>query len=139
METQHGPADHPIILFDGVCHLCQSSVKFIIRRDPEAVFRLVSLQSEAGKNLLDNYGMEIVGDPDSVILIHRGKVWQRSTAALKIARRLSGGWPLLYVFILVPRFLRDFIYDWIAANRYRWFGRDDSCMLPDPGMKERFL
>lgn len=139
METQHGPADHPIILFDGVCHLCQSSVKFIIRRDPEAVFRLGSLQSEAGKNLLDNYGMEIVGDPDSVILIHRGKVWQRSTAALKIARRLSGGWPLLYVFILVPRFLRDFIYDWIAANRYRWFGRDDSCMLPDPGMKERFL
>lgn len=130
---------HPVILFDGVCHLCQSSVKFIIRRDPSGIFRMASLQSEAGVQLLQKYGLEPKAEPDSVLLIENGRVWQKSSASLRIARRLSGGWPMFYAFIVIPRFLRDPVYNWIARNRYRWFGRDDVCMLPDPALRKRFL
>ena len=132
-------AAHPVILFDGVCHLCQASVKFIVQRDPAGIFRLASLQSEVGIGIIKSFGLEPKAEPDSVVLIENGRVWQKSSAALRIARRLSGGWPLFYGLIVIPRVIRDPVYDWIARNRYRWFGRDDSCMLPGPDLRKRFL
>ena len=127
-----------IILFDGFCNLCSKSVQFIIRRDPKAHFRFSSLQSETGKNLLKEY--QLKGDqPDSVILIENGKVFDKSTAALRICRKLNNGWPLLSVFLLVPPFFRDYIYSWIAHNRYRWFGKRTVCWLPSEWDRGRFL
>jgi predicted DCC family thiol-disulfide oxidoreductase YuxK len=128
----------PVILFDGYCNLCSESVDFVIERDPRAHFLLAALQSDAGKQLLRRHGRSIVG-PDTVILIERGRLYEKSTAALRIARRLRGAWPLLYAFILVPRFLRDAVYDGIARNRTRWFGRRETCRLATPDVAARFL
>jgi predicted DCC family thiol-disulfide oxidoreductase YuxK len=130
--------EHPIILFDGVCNLCNASVQFIINRDPKAKFRFTSLQSEAGQTIMKKFGL-----PDqalySVMLVRDGKVHDRSRAALEIARGLSGLWPLMYAFIIVPPFLRNFVYDWISRNRYKWFGVRQECMMPTPDMKVRFI
>lgn len=127
---------HPVILFDGVCNLCNASVQFIIKRDPKAIFRFAALQSETGQKLLAEHPQV---SADSVLLADRGKIYQQSTAALKIAGRLSGLWPLFYVFMIVPRPLRDAVYNYIAKNRYRWFGKQESCMLPTVDLKSRFL
>ncbi|MCA9433751.1 MAG: DUF393 domain-containing protein, partial [Candidatus Omnitrophica bacterium] len=124
METEK-----PIILFDGVCNFCNSSVDFVIARDPKGIFRLGALQSEEAKPYLEKYEI----DPDdlsSMALIEDGKLYRRSTAALRIARRLKQPWPLLYVFIVIPPFVRDFVYNWIAKNRYKWFGKMESCRMP---------
>jgi predicted DCC family thiol-disulfide oxidoreductase YuxK len=129
---------HPVILFDGVCNLCNASVQFIINRDPNATFRFTSLQSEAGQTLLKRFNLS-AEKLYSVIVVDQDKVYDRSRAALEITRRLTGLWPLLYGFIIVPPFLRNFIYDWISRNRYRWFGVRQSCMMPTPEMKARFL
>lgn len=127
-----------VVLFDGVCNLCNASVAFILRRDPKAYFRFASLQSRAAAKLL--HGRPEIGTGlDSIVLLEDGACFTQSTAALRIARRLSGAWPLLYAFIVLPRFLRDPIYNWIARNRYRWFGRRDACMLPGPEIRDRFL
>jgi predicted DCC family thiol-disulfide oxidoreductase YuxK len=129
---------HPVILFDGVCNLCNASVQFIINRDPKAKFKFASLQSEAGQQLLKQFNLA----PDklySVIVVYQNKAHDRSRAALEIARRLSGLWPLFYGFIIVPPIIRNFIYDWISRNRYRWFGVRQECMMPTPDMKARFL
>jgi predicted DCC family thiol-disulfide oxidoreductase YuxK len=136
--------DAPIILFDGVCNLCNASVQFIIERDPTAVFRFASLQSNAGQAILAENALNAAlkneaSAEDSVILVENGKVYDRSTAALRIARRLSGGVKLLYVFIIVPRPIRDFVYKFIAKNRYRWFGKQDACWMPTKELKARFL
>jgi predicted DCC family thiol-disulfide oxidoreductase YuxK len=131
-------AVEPIILFDGVCNLCNSSVLFIIHRDPKAKFRFASLQSDYGKNLLNRFGLSD-SELNSVLLIKEDKLFQRSNAALEIARHLTGGWPLLYGFKIIPVFLRDWIYSWIASNRYKWFGKKDSCMIPIPELKSRFV
>lgn len=130
--------DRPIILFDGVCNLCNASVNFVIDRDPRGVFRFGALQSEQAAPILVEHG---IADEalDSIVLLEGGRVFRRSTAALRIARRLGGGWPILYLFIIVPPFLRDIIYRWIANNRYRWFGRSESCRVPTPDLRERFL
>ena len=128
-----------IILFDGVCNLCNSSINFIIDRDTERRFRFASLQSVEGEALLRQHGLIIKATLDSVILIENEKVYQKSAAALRIARHLGGAWPLLGIFWLVPSFLRDAVYNLIARNRYRWFGRQESCRLPTPELKERFL
>ena len=128
----------PIVLFDGVCNLCNGSVQFLLKRDPEGRFRFAALQSDAGRSLLAEHGL----DPDalsSVVLIEDGKVWKESSAALRIARHLPGAWKLLRVFAAVPRPLRDAVYRWIARNRYRWFGKTESCWLPTPDLKARFL
>jgi predicted DCC family thiol-disulfide oxidoreductase YuxK len=130
--------NHSIILFDGVCNLCNSSVLFIIKRDPKARFYFAALQSDFGIAKLREYGISSVV-PESVLLLEAGELCQKSTAALKIARNLSGLWPAIYVFIIVPKFLRDFIYDFIARNRYRWFGKKDACMIPTPALKARFV
>lgn len=129
---------NPVVLFDGVCNLCNSSVQFIIDRDPKSNFRFASLQSEIGKALLKANNFP-EGQLNSVIFIGKDQAHDKSRAALEIARRLNGLWPLLYGFIVVPSFLRDLIYNWIAKNRYRWFGVLNECMMPTPEMKKRFL
>lgn len=131
-------SEHPILLFDGVCNLCNSSVQFIVKRDKDATFRFASLQSEEAQELLDAFD-DKPGDLSSVILVEDSKLYARSTAALRIARRLGGAWPLLYGFIIIPQPIRDGVYNWIARNRYRWFGKKDQCMIPSPDLKSRFL
>lgn len=136
---ESGPVTKPeaVVLFDGVCNLCSSAVQFIIKRDPEAYFKFASLQSEFGQQQLIRFRL----DPNSlhsVILIQDGVVYQRSDAALAIARKLRAGWPLLYGFKIVPRFLRDAIYNLVAGNRYRLFGKKDACWIPTPELKSRF-
>ncbi|MFN8306613.1 MAG: thiol-disulfide oxidoreductase DCC family protein [Ferruginibacter sp.] len=128
----------PVILFDGVCNFCNSSVNFIIKRNREKDIRFAALQSEAGKRLLNEYRLP-AGEMESIVFIENGNAYQRSAAALRICRRLSGAWPLCYGFILVPRFIRDAVYNWIAANRYKWFGVQEQCMIPTPEIRERFL
>jgi predicted DCC family thiol-disulfide oxidoreductase YuxK len=130
--------EHPVLLFDGVCNLCNSSVQFIIERDPNARFRFASLQSEKGQALLSRFENR-PADLSSVVLVQDGQLYTRSEAALRVARQLGGGWSLLYAFIVVPCPIRDAVYDWIARNRYRWFGKKDACMIPSPELKSRFL
>lgn len=128
-----------IVLFDGVCNLCNRAVQLIIKHDPGAHFLFASLQSEAGKVLLRQYNLPEQSTPESLVLIENGKVWQYSGAALRIARNLKSWHRLFYPFIVLPVFLRDPVYKWIARNRYRWFGRQESCWLPAPELKQRFL
>ena len=127
-----------IILFDGVCNLCNSSVQFVIQRDPSGKFNYAALQSEAGRQLLKENDLP-VNELYSIILIKDGEVYQRSRAALEVARGLTGLWPLLYVLIIIPPFVRNGIYNWISRNRYRWFGKKDECMIPTSELKSRFL
>lgn len=128
----------PILLFDGVCNLCNHSVQFIIRRDSRGIFRFASLQSEAARELLSGFQEKPAG-LSTVVLLENGRLHLKSDAALGVLRRLPGLWPMLYVFILIPRPIRDAVYDWVARNRYRWFGKKDQCMLPRAEWRERFL
>lgn len=127
-----------IVLFDGVCHFCNNSVNFIIDRDPKKKFVFAPLQSELAKELLTRLGEDSTVI-DSIILIQNNKLYKRSRAALEIAKQLNGLWPLCYVFIIVPGFIRDIVYNFIAKNRYKWFGKLDTCRIPTPEMRERFL
>ncbi len=128
-----------IVLFDGVCNLCSRSVQFIIKHDPGAYFLFASLQSEAGKALLQQYHFPEQASPESLVLIENGRAWRYSGAALRITRKLNSWHRLLYPFIILPAFLRDQVYQWVARNRYRWFGRRESCWLPAPEWEQRFL
>jgi predicted DCC family thiol-disulfide oxidoreductase YuxK len=127
-----------VILFDGVCNLCNSSVTFVIQRDKKDVFRFTALQEEAGKSLLTKYGIDPL-KTDSIILVTDGKAYIKSTAALKIARDLGGLYPLLYGFMIVPNFIRNWVYDYVAKNRYKWYGKKESCMIPTPELRSKFL
>jgi predicted DCC family thiol-disulfide oxidoreductase YuxK len=127
----------PVILFDGVCNFCDASVQFILDRDDKELFRFASLQSDAGEELLKKYN--VPDDVDSMILIENGKVYYKSSAALRISRHLRGAWKLFYVFMIVPPPIRNVVYDLIAKNRFKWFGQKDSCMLPPPNVRKRFL
>jgi predicted DCC family thiol-disulfide oxidoreductase YuxK len=130
--------DEPVVLFDGLCHLCSGTVRFILPRDRARRFRFAPLQSEAGRHLLEASGIE--PDPTgTIVLIEGPRAWTRSTAVLRIARGMSGLWPLFYLFIAVPRPLRDWVYEIVARNRYRWFGRRDQCFLPGEEDRERFV
>ncbi len=132
--------DAPLILFDGVCNLCSASVNFVIDHDPNARFRFAALQSDAAIYTLAQHGVTLpAGDPDSFVLVEGGHVYERSTAALRVARNLGGVWRLLYAFIVVPAFLRDAVYKLVARNRYRWFGKSDTCRVPTPELRARFL
>ena len=131
-------SENAVILFDGVCNFCNGSVNFIIDRDPEAYFKFAPLQSEIGQKLIDEHGVNKV-ETDSVILIEDGKVYTHSTAALRVAKKLSGAWKFLYGFWIVPKFIRDFAYSLFAKNRYRMFGKQEACMLPTPDVRARFL
>ena len=128
----------PIVLFDGVCNLCNSAVLFVIRNDPKRRFRFAALQSPVGQALLTQYGLP-TETLDSFVLIEKERAFTKSTAALRAARLLGYLWPLAFVFILVPRPLRDLCYNFIARNRYRMFGKRDACMLPNPDLNARFL
>jgi predicted DCC family thiol-disulfide oxidoreductase YuxK len=129
---------HGIILFDGVCNLCNGAVTFIIDRDPAAYFRFAPLQSEVAQRLLPR-GIDTSMSLSSLILIEGNRFYTHSTAALRIARKLRGGWPLLYGFMIVPKVLRDSIYSWVATNRYRWFGTRETCRVPTEELRSRFL
>ena len=132
--TSTAEQDRPVILFDGVCNLCTGSVQFVIERDARKQFRFASLQSPIAEKLLGRRD-----DLESMVLVQDGKTYRKSTAALLIAKRLDGLWPALSVFLVVPRFLRDAVYDWIGRRRYRMFGKRDVCWTPSPELAERFL
>jgi len=127
-----------IILFDGVCNLCNSSVTFVIQRDKKDLFRFAALQEPAGQLLIEKHQIDI-SKTDSIILIDGDKAYVKSTAALKVARHLGGAYPLLYGFMIVPNFIRNWVYDYVAKNRYKWYGKKDSCMIPTPELKSKFL
>jgi predicted DCC family thiol-disulfide oxidoreductase YuxK len=126
-----------IILFDGVCNFCNSSVQFIIKRDPTGYFKFASLQSETGQRLLKKYGVS--KEINSLIVIEKQSVYIKSSAALQISRKLTGFWRFFSILRVFPPLFRDYLYDLLAKNRYNWFGKRDSCMLPTAEMKKRFL
>ena len=130
--------DKAIVLFDGICNFCSSSVLFIIKRDPKGYFLFSALQTESGALIMKKYNIHS-DKMDSIILIQNNKVFYRSDAALKIARKLKGGWKLFYAAIVIPPLIRNFFYDLVARNRYRWFGKRDLCFIPDQNVKGRFI
>lgn len=132
------PSNSAIVVFDGVCNLCESSVNFIIARDPQAKFKFVSAQSDLGKALQQQAGIDALND-ETVILLKAGRVYTHSDAGLEIARDLSGAWPLLHYAKVLPAGLRNRVYRLIAKNRYRWFGKKEHCMMPNQEMLQRFL
>lgn len=131
-------AERHIILFDGVCNLCNSAVQYVIKRDKKNVFKFASLQSDTGKKLLYSVGL-MEDHLKSFVYILDHKVYTKSDAALRVAGQLSYPSKLLYLFLVVPKFLRNFFYDLIAKNRYRWFGKRPECMVPTPALKQKFI
>lgn len=127
-----------IILFDGICNLCNGAITFIIKRDKNDLFRYAPLQSDIGKELAEKHHIDLT-KVDSIILVANEKAVAKSTAALRIAQHLSGGWPLLAIFLIIPTFIRNVVYDFIARNRYKWFGKKDACMIPTQELKSKFL
>lgn len=130
--------EHPVILFDGICNLCSSSVQYVITHDPKRVFRFASLQSGFAQQILASQNLS----PDtynSFILFKNNTIYTRSTAALLVAKELTGLVKFLYAFIILPRFIRDAVYNIIAKNRYKWFGKKNECWLPTPELKNLFL
>jgi predicted DCC family thiol-disulfide oxidoreductase YuxK len=129
---------HRIVLFDGICNFCDASVNWIIARDRRGKFRFAALQSPAGERLQRTFGL----DPnalDTLVLVEGARVYRKSGAALRVLRRLRWPWPVFFGLIAVPPFVRDFVYDFFARRRYRWFGRKGECMMPAPGVRDRFL
>ncbi len=131
-------ATSSIILFDGVCNLCAWSVRFIIERDAAKRFQFASLQSGTGQRLLIEHGINR-DSMDSFVLIEDGQAYTESSAALRVARHLGGLWPCLSMGLILPLFIRDPFYRFIAKNRYRWFGKQESCLMPTSELKGRFL
>jgi predicted DCC family thiol-disulfide oxidoreductase YuxK len=127
-----------IVLFDGVCNLCNSCVRFILNRDSGGLFSFSPLQSDISKSILQEFGLSN-DSLDTFILVEDGKCYVRSEAALRVARRLGGVWGLFYAFIIIPRPFRDYMYGTVARHRYKWFGKREECMVPEPGDVERFL
>jgi predicted DCC family thiol-disulfide oxidoreductase YuxK len=131
-------SENAIILFDGVCNLCSSSVQQVLKYDKAGYFHFASLQGETGQRLLQQHQLPLNAF-NSFVLIENGIAFTRSTAALKVAKKLSGLYKILYPLIIVPRFIRDAMYDLVARNRYKWFGKKEACWLPKPEWKNRFL
>jgi predicted DCC family thiol-disulfide oxidoreductase YuxK len=129
---------HCLILFDGVCVLCSRLVDFIVAHDSSARFRFAPLQTEVGRRVLSAYGVP-VDTRDTLILIEGGQVYSESTAALRIARRLDGGWGIAYALIVLPRWLRDLAYRYVGRHRYEWFGQMNECRIPGADEVDRFL
>jgi predicted DCC family thiol-disulfide oxidoreductase YuxK len=127
-----------IILFDGLCNFCNASINKIIELDKKNKFKFAAIQSEAGKKLLTEFSTDF-SKTDSILLIENKIVLSKSTAVLKIAKQLSGVYKLCYAFIIIPTFMRDLIYDLIARNRYKWFGKKESCMIPTKEVSGKFL
>ena len=131
-------ADKKIVLFDGVCNLCSSSVQFILKRDKKNQFLFGSLQGESGQAYLQQFNLP-ADVFNSFMLVEGDQLYSRSSGALRILKYLGGVWPLLYAFIIVPKFIRDAVYDLIAKNRYKWFGKKDECWVPTAALKAKFL
>lgn len=129
---------YDIVMFDGVCNLCNDAVDFIIVRDKKDKFKFGALQDETSKEILEEFDVK-EDYLDSIILIRKDKIYYKSRAALEISRNLSGLWPLAYAFIIIPSFVRDPIYDWIAKNRYKWFGKRETCRFPSDEERAKFL
>lgn len=129
---------NPVVLFDGVCNLCNSSVQFLIRKDKQIRLRFASLQSDFGQTILQKFNLP-QNNFSSFVLLEGEKIYLRSSAALRVAYYLGGFWKIFQIFWLVPPFIRNAIYDFIAKNRYKWFGKKAECMMPSPELKERFL
>lgn len=127
-----------VLLFDGVCNLCNASVQWVLEHDKKAVFRFAALQSEAGQAELRRFGLD-TATFNSVVLVDGDHIFTQSDAAIEVAIRLGGFWALARFLKIIPRFLRDGVYNWIARNRYRWFGKKEQCMLPRAEWKRRFL
>lgn len=127
-----------IIFFDGLCNLCNGAVQFTIQRDPKNIFKFASLQSSFAKETLAPYHIE-PEQGDSFVLLENGKVYQRSAAALRVAKKLNGLWPALYAFMIIPPFIRNAVYNYIAKNRYKWFGKQEHCWVPTPHLKSKFI
>ena len=133
--SQHPPY---IILFDGVCNLCNGTVQFILKRDKKKQFLFASLQGEFGQKTLGGLGLT-GGDPNSFILLEGENIYTHSTGALRVCLHLGGIWKFFYGLIIIPRFIRDGAYNFISRNRYRWFGKRETCFLPSADTRERFL
>ncbi len=129
--------EHALLLFDGVCNLCNTSVQFIIKRDKHDYFRFAPLSSKQGQAIIKQHPH--LENVDSLILVEDGQVYTRSTAALRVAKRLKGLWPVFGINLLLPEFIRNSVYDMVAANRYKMFGKQDSCMIPTPELRDKFI
>jgi predicted DCC family thiol-disulfide oxidoreductase YuxK len=129
---------NPIIVFDGICSLCNSAVIFIIKRDKKSIIKFVAFQTEKGKEILQQFNLTSQSN-HSIVFIEKGEAYTQSTATLKICKHLTAGWPLMYGFIIVPTFIRNGIYQLIAKNRYHWFGKKEKCMVPSQALSEHFL
>jgi len=139
MQMENLPKDKKIILFDGVCNLCDSTVQFLIKRDTKDVFRFVALQSDLGQEIVRHIGVD-TSKTDSIILYEPGQAYYyKAEAALRIAKELGGAYTLMGLLTYVPKGLSNTVYDYIARNRYKWYGKKDDCMIPTPEMKAKFL
>jgi predicted DCC family thiol-disulfide oxidoreductase YuxK len=128
----------PVIYFDGVCNLCTGTVQFVLKRDKRKIFRFASLQGRGGSEMLNAHKLP-AQHYQTFILEEGGKIFTRSTAALRVFKLLGGAWSLLYVFMIIPAFIRDAVYNFISNNRYRWFGKKEECWLPAPEWENRFI
>ena len=130
--------ENPLILFDGVCNLCNSSVQFIIKNDPAGYFKFAPLQSEISQNILKRYNMK-TDDYDTFILYENNRIYTQSTGVLHVIKHFKNYYRFFYFFIIIPSFIRDYLYNFVARNRYRFFGRKEVCMIPTPELKARFI
>jgi predicted DCC family thiol-disulfide oxidoreductase YuxK len=127
-----------ILYFDGICNLCAGAVQFVLKRNKKQNIFFASLQSKAGQEMLAHFGLPQT-DFNSLVFVENGKMYQQSTGALRVARHLNAAWPLLFGLIIIPPFIRNAVYNWVAKNRYKWFGKKNECWLPTPDLKKRFL
>jgi len=139
MIMENLPKDKKIILFDGVCNLCDSTVQFIIKHDKKDIFRFVAIQSDLGQKIIKYIGID-TSKTDSIILCEPGhSYYYKAEAAIKIIGQLGGIYSMISVFSLIPKWLSNKVYDYIARNRYKWYGKKDECMIPTPELKAKFL
>jgi predicted DCC family thiol-disulfide oxidoreductase YuxK len=129
--------ENPVVLFDGVCNLCSGSVQFVIRHDKKRLFRFASLQSPFGQAVLKQFGLPTT-ELNSFILLQGNRIYTKSTGALRVTKSLNGLYKLLYVFIIVPPFIRNAVYNYVAKHRYKWLGKKEACWLPSPALKSLF-
>jgi len=130
--------EHPILLFDGVCNICNGFVQFVIKRDPESQFRFAALQSDTGKEILQHFNLS-TEDLSTAILIENKKIYTQSSVGLRMIKKMDVWFSFLSFLIILPKSFRDFIYRILARNRYKWFGQKDNCMIPTPELQSRFL
>lgn len=133
------PANKELILFDGVCNLCNTSIQYVIKHDKQNKFVFAALQSDIGKSVIENHGIDTTKIDSILLHTPNNKIYYKSTAALKIASKLGFPISIMSIFLIVPTFIRNWVYDFIAKNRYKWFGKKESCMIPTPELSSKFL